>query len=64
MNGGFEAVEGKYELIETDNSEPSAAAAALAASGGVGAGSGPPARVLPCTLDPPTKELVELIFRY
>ena len=42
---------GKYELIETDKSDPEAAAEAVAA------------KILPCKLDTATKELVELIFR-
>lgn len=63
QNGEFKAVPGKYELIETDNSDPTAAAA-IVASGGISSSStGPLKKILPCKLDPATKELVELIFR-
>ena len=56
---------GKYELIETDNSDTTAAASMVASggSGGGGSSSAPPARILPCTLNRATKELVELVFR-
>lgn len=69
QGGGFKAVAGKYELIETDSSDTTAAASMVASGGcgGCGAGassSSPPARILPCTLKPATKELVELVFRY
>lgn len=60
--GNFEAVPGKYEMIETDNLDPNAAAMMAASSGG--SSSGPPAKILPSKLDAPTKELVELVFRY
>ena len=64
QSGGFKAVAGKYELIETDNSDTTAAASMVASGGGGGASfSSPPARILPCTLKPATKELVELVFR-
>ncbi|CAM9109221.1 unnamed protein product [Ectocarpus sp. 6 AP-2014] len=61
QNGKFTAVPGKYELIETDNSDTTAAAAVVAA-GGCPSSPARPAKVLPSTLDPATKELVELIF--
>lgn len=63
QNGDFKAVSGKYELIETDNSDTTAAAAMVASSGGASSSSGPPAKILASKLDAPTKELVELIFR-
>lgn len=60
--GKFKAVPGKYELIETDNSDTTAAAA-MVASGGGPSSPARPAKVLPSRLDANTKELVELIFR-
>ncbi|CAM9602980.1 unnamed protein product, partial [Laminaria digitata] len=64
QSGGFKAVGGKYELIETDNSDTTAAASMVANGGGGGgaSSSSPPARILPCTLKKATKELVELVF--
>lgn len=50
-------------MIETDSNDTTAPAALANGSGG-GASSGPPAKVLPCTLDTATTELVELIFRW
>ncbi|CAN0456663.1 unnamed protein product, partial [Discosporangium mesarthrocarpum] len=61
LAGNYKAVPGKYELIETDNSDPEVDIAVAAGGGGSGAPA-TPARVIPCTLDPPTKELVELVF--
>lgn len=63
--GKFKAVSGKYELIETDNVDPEAA---LALSNNLAnrtssSARGPKAPILPCKLDAPTKELVELVFR-
>lgn len=63
QNGQFKAVTGKYELIETDESDPTAVAAVMT-SGGISSSSlGPLKKTLPCKLDTTTKELVELIFR-
>lgn len=65
--GNFTAHPGKYELIETDSNDTTAPAAlansGAGAGGGSGSSSGPPAKVLPCTLDLATKALVELVFR-
>ncbi|CAN0388037.1 unnamed protein product, partial [Discosporangium mesarthrocarpum] len=59
LAGNYKAVPGKYELIETDNSDPEVDIAVAAGGDGSGAPARP-ARLIPCTLDPPTKELVEL----
>lgn len=61
--GKFTAYTGKYEVIETDSNDTSVPAALANGSGG-GGSSDPPAKVLPCSLEPATKELVELIFRW
>lgn len=65
--GNFTAYSGKYELIETDSNDttvPAALANSGAGAGGSSASSsGPPAKVLPCTLDSATKALVELVFK-
>ncbi|CAM9928667.1 unnamed protein product, partial [Hapterophycus canaliculatus] len=60
-DGGFKAVPGKYELIETDNSDTTAAAAMVASGNGPSSPTRP-AKVLPSQLDTDTRELVELIF--
>ncbi|CAM9601764.1 unnamed protein product [Ascophyllum nodosum] len=63
QNGLYKAVPGKYELIETDNTDPTASS--TTSSGGTSSSSsstGPRETILPCKLDPATKELVELIF--
>lgn len=61
--GKFEAVAGQYELIETDNSDLTAAVSMVATGSSSCGGGGPPAPVLPCKLDTATKELVDLIFK-
>ena len=63
QGGNFSAVPGKYELIETDTSDATAAAAMVANGGGASSSPAGPVKVLPSKLNPATKELVELIFR-
>jgi len=63
QKGKFSAVSGKYELIETDAADTTAAAS-MVASGGCPSSPAKPVKVLPSKLDPATKELVELVFRW